>query len=72
MCCASTSMVPGAAETVAAIHGARGTMEGPSAIVRIPATSVSDSTSWQIKYALDAGARGLFLFLRFIRWIMLR
>ncbi|KAF9445148.1 Phosphoenolpyruvate/pyruvate domain-containing protein [Macrolepiota fuliginosa MF-IS2] len=45
---------PGAAESVAAIEGA-----GPSPIVRIPATGVSSSTSWQIKNALDAGARGV-------------
>ncbi|KAF8885350.1 Pyruvate/Phosphoenolpyruvate kinase-like domain-containing protein [Infundibulicybe gibba] len=49
---------PGAAESVAAIHGIdKG--NGPSALIRIPATGVSGSTSWQIKYALDAGARGV-------------
>lgn len=32
---------------------------GPSAIVRIPATGFSTSTSWQIKLALDAGAKGI-------------
>lgn len=47
-------LVPGAAESVAAIEAA-----GPSPIVRIPATGVSGSTSWQIKHALDAGARGV-------------
>ncbi|KAF4563999.1 hypothetical protein EYR40_002736 [Pleurotus pulmonarius] len=52
-------LVPAAAETVASIHGAVGGNTGPSAIVRIPATGTSDSTSWQIKYALDAGARGV-------------
>lgn len=52
-------LVPGAAETVAAIHGAVPNGGGPSAIVRIPATGVSGSTSWQIKHALDAGARGV-------------
>ncbi|KAJ8701326.1 hypothetical protein PTI98_000127 [Pleurotus ostreatus] len=52
-------LVPSAAETVASIHGAVGGTAGPSAIVRIPATGASDSTSWQIKYALDAGARGV-------------
>ncbi|RDB17434.1 2-keto-3-deoxy-L-rhamnonate aldolase [Hypsizygus marmoreus] len=51
-------LVPGAAECVAAIHGAVPN-GGPSALVRIPATGVSSSTSWQIKYALDAGARGV-------------
>lgn len=30
-----------------------------STLVRIPATGVSNSSSWQIKYALDAGARGV-------------
>ncbi|KDQ22164.1 hypothetical protein PLEOSDRAFT_1024554, partial [Pleurotus ostreatus PC15] len=52
-------LVPSAAETVASIHGAVSGTAGPSAIVRIPATGASDSTSWQIKYALDAGARGV-------------
>jgi 4-hydroxy-2-oxoheptanedioate aldolase len=28
-------------------------------LVRIPATGVSNSSSWQIKHALDAGARGV-------------
>lgn len=51
-------LVPGAAESVAAIQGARSD-GGPSAIVRIPGTGVSASTSWQIKHALDAGARGI-------------
>ncbi|KAH0586727.1 hypothetical protein H2248_007941 [Termitomyces sp. 'cryptogamus'] len=51
-------LVPGAAETVAAINGAVPN-GGPSAVVRIPATGVSGSTNWQIKYALDAGARGV-------------
>lgn len=51
-------LVPGAAESIIAIHGAVPS-GAPSAIVRIPATGVSQSTSWQIKYALDAGARGV-------------
>ncbi|KAF5383123.1 hypothetical protein D9615_004811 [Tricholomella constricta] len=51
-------LVPGAAESITAIHGAVPN-GGPSAVVRIPATGVSGSTSWQIKYALDAGARGV-------------
>lgn len=51
------SLNPGASESIAAIHGLP--KVGPSAVVRIPATGVSDSTSWQIKYALDAGARGV-------------
>jgi len=32
---------------------------GPSPIVRIPATADSDSVGWQIKLALDGGARGI-------------
>jgi 4-hydroxy-2-oxoheptanedioate aldolase len=32
---------------------------GPSPIVRIPATAESDSIGWQIKLALDGGARGI-------------
>jgi 4-hydroxy-2-oxoheptanedioate aldolase len=51
-------LLPGAAECIIAIHGAVPN-GAPSAIVRIPATGVSQSTSWQIKYALDAGARGV-------------
>ncbi|KXN86819.1 2-keto-3-deoxy-L-rhamnonate aldolase [Leucoagaricus sp. SymC.cos] len=47
-------LVPGAAESVSAIESA-----GVSSIVRIPATGVTGSTSWQIKNALDAGARGV-------------
>lgn len=47
---------PGAAETVHAISSTR---YAPSSIVRIPSTGVSSSTSWQIKYALDAGAQGV-------------
>ncbi|GLB38904.1 putative phosphoenolpyruvate pyruvate domain-containing protein [Lyophyllum shimeji] len=52
-------LVPDAAESIAAIHSAVPGGAGPSAVVRIPATGVSGSTSWQIKYALDAGARGI-------------
>jgi len=52
-----TSLQPGAAESIQAITGIG--PDAPSALVRIPATGVSDSTSWQIKYALDAGARGV-------------
>ncbi|KAG6826467.1 hypothetical protein H0H92_015679 [Tricholoma furcatifolium] len=52
-------LVPGVAESLSAIHGAVPNNDGPSALVRIPATGVSTSTSWQIKYALDAGARGV-------------
>lgn len=53
-----TSLNPGLSESIAAIHGAR-PADAPSALVRIPATGVSTSTGWQIKHALDAGARGV-------------
>ena len=59
------SLVPGAAEAVTAIQGAvippngLGGREGPTPIVRIPATGISASTSWQIKHALDSGASGV-------------
>ena len=62
------SLVPGAAEAVTAIQGAAvlspppnglGGGEGPTPIVRIPATGISASTSWQIKHALDSGASGV-------------
>ncbi|KAJ3740181.1 Pyruvate/Phosphoenolpyruvate kinase-like domain-containing protein [Lentinula detonsa] len=51
----------GVIEVIAAIHGVR---DGPSALVRIPATghgtgNGSEGVNWQIKYALDAGARGV-------------
>lgn len=54
-----TSLQPGAAETVAAVSGLG--PNAPSVLVRIPATGASadGSASWQIKYALDAGARGI-------------
>lgn len=48
----------GAAESVAAITSIK-TPSPPSPLIRIPATGVSASTSWQIKYALDAGAKGV-------------
>ncbi|KAK0219915.1 Pyruvate/Phosphoenolpyruvate kinase-like domain-containing protein [Armillaria fumosa] len=48
---------PGVAESVAAIQSIGN--GAPSALVRVPATEISSSTSWQIKYALDAGARGV-------------
>jgi 4-hydroxy-2-oxoheptanedioate aldolase len=51
-------LVPGAAESISAIQGV-GPGGGPSAIVRIPATGVTVSSSWQIKHALDGGARGV-------------
>lgn len=52
-------LVPGAAESIAAIQGAHPRGEGPSPLVRISATGISSSSSWQIKNALDAGARGI-------------
>jgi 4-hydroxy-2-oxoheptanedioate aldolase len=52
------SLVPGAAEAVTAIQGAVPN-GGPTPIVRIPATGISASSSWQIKHALDGGARGV-------------
>ena len=54
-----TSLQPGAAETIAAVSGLG--INPPSILVRIPATGASadGSVSWQIKYALDAGARGI-------------
>ncbi|EKM76855.1 hypothetical protein AGABI1DRAFT_44190 [Agaricus bisporus var. burnettii JB137-S8] len=47
-------LVPGAAESTVAIESA-----GVSPLIRIPATGATGSTSWQIKNALDAGARGV-------------
>ncbi|KAJ7121564.1 Pyruvate/Phosphoenolpyruvate kinase-like domain-containing protein [Mycena epipterygia] len=52
------AVTAGLAESIAAIHAAR-TTDAPSALVRIPATGVTTSTSWQIKVALDSGARGV-------------
>jgi len=52
-----TSLQPNAAESIQAIHGIGA--GAPSPIVRIPATGFSTGTGWQIKYALDAGARGI-------------
>ncbi|KAF8993609.1 Pyruvate/Phosphoenolpyruvate kinase-like domain-containing protein [Cyathus striatus] len=49
-------LVPGAAESISSIQN---TKNKPSCLVRIPSTGVSGSTSWQIKYALDAGAHGV-------------
>jgi len=46
-------------ETIASISPSP--TSGPSTIVRIPATGFSSSTSWQIKLALDAGARGVMI-----------
>ena len=54
-----TPLHPGAGEAIAALAalGAR----APSALVRIPATGAcaDGSAAWQIKYALDQGARGV-------------
>jgi len=52
-----TPLQPGAAESIQAIHGIG--PNAPSTIVRIPSTGASTGTGWQIKYALDAGARGV-------------
>ncbi|KAI0044793.1 Phosphoenolpyruvate/pyruvate domain-containing protein [Auriscalpium vulgare] len=52
-----TSLHPGAAESVQAISSLG--PDAPSALIRIPATGASTGTGWQIKYALDAGARGV-------------
>ncbi|KAF9043244.1 Pyruvate/Phosphoenolpyruvate kinase-like domain-containing protein [Panaeolus papilionaceus] len=54
-------LVPGAAETISAIQSARSDGTAPSAIVRVPATGVTASSSWQIKHALDGGAQGVIL-----------
>ncbi|KAL7284281.1 LOW QUALITY PROTEIN: hypothetical protein ACG7TL_001564 [Trametes sanguinea] len=55
----ATPLQPGAAESVHAIAGLG--PAAPSTIVRIPATGAcaDGSAGWQIKYALDAGARGV-------------
>ncbi|KAF9802232.1 hypothetical protein IEO21_09920 [Rhodonia placenta] len=54
-----TSIQPGAAESIQAIAGLGSS--APSVLVRIPATGpcADGSASWQIKYVLDAGARGV-------------
>lgn len=54
-----TSIQPGAAETIAAVAGLGN--NAPSTLVRIPATGAcaDGSATWQIKYVLDAGARGI-------------
>jgi 4-hydroxy-2-oxoheptanedioate aldolase len=52
-----TSLQPGTAESIQAIQGIGA--GAPSPIVRIPATGIGAETGWQIKYALDAGARGV-------------
>jgi 4-hydroxy-2-oxoheptanedioate aldolase len=55
-------LMPGAAEIIVAINTGREGGLGVSAIVRIPATGEEGGgggIGWQIKYALDAGARGI-------------
>ena len=52
------SLNPGASESVNGIISAS-PLGSPSAVIRIPATGDSDSSSWQIKLALDAGAHGV-------------
>jgi hypothetical protein len=67
-------LIPDAAATVSAVENVR---KSPgdvpiSTLVRIPATGVSNSSSWQIKYALDAGARGVvvpLVCILFLQWI---
>lgn len=57
-----TPLQPGVAESIQAIAQPRpGGEEPPSALVRIPATGGAGpgGVGWQIKYALDAGARGV-------------
>ncbi|KAI8986830.1 Phosphoenolpyruvate/pyruvate domain-containing protein [Trametes punicea] len=55
----ATALQPGAAESVHAIAGLG--PDAPSTIVRIPATGAcaDGSAGWQIKYVLDAGAKGV-------------
>lgn len=54
-----TPLQPGAAETIANVSGLGS--QAPSVLVRIPATGAcaDGSASWQIKYVLDAGAKGV-------------
>jgi 4-hydroxy-2-oxoheptanedioate aldolase len=54
-------LIPDVAEIIAVTNNIR-KQPGDlplSTLVRIPATGVSNSSSWQIKHALDAGARGV-------------
>jgi len=54
-------LVPNVAEIISATENVR-RQPGDipiSTLVRISATGVSNSSSWQIKHALDAGARGV-------------
>jgi 4-hydroxy-2-oxoheptanedioate aldolase len=52
-----TPLHNGVAESILAIESVGA--GAPSALVRVPATGTSTGTGWQIKYALDAGARGI-------------
>lgn len=54
-----TPLQPGAADSIVAVSGLG--QNAPSVLVRIPATGASadGSAGWQIKYVLDAGARGV-------------
>jgi len=54
-------LIPDVAEIVSATENVRRQPGNIpiSTLVRIPATGVSNSSSWQIKHALDAGARGV-------------
>ncbi|EIM87667.1 Phosphoenolpyruvate/pyruvate domain-containing protein [Stereum hirsutum FP-91666 SS1] len=52
-----TPLHPGAAESISAVVSTGD--NAPSVLVRVPATGASTGTGWQIKYALDAGARGV-------------
>ncbi|KAF8622870.1 hypothetical protein AX15_006686 [Amanita polypyramis BW_CC] len=49
----------GLSKSIAGVTTGSRSTENLSSIVRIPATGDSDSMSWQIKYALDAGAHGV-------------
>ncbi|CCM06807.1 uncharacterized protein FIBRA_09108 [Fibroporia radiculosa] len=67
-----TSLHPGASESIQAVSGLG--PDAPSTIVRIPATGAcaDGSVAWQIKYVLDAGARGVLVpmvrALSFVSW----
>lgn len=56
---------PGCAEAIQAVASLGGWNDGdgnlppPSILVRVPAIGSDPSVGWQIKYALDAGARGV-------------
>ena len=55
----ATALQPGAGDTLAALASMG--PDAPTALVRIPATGAcaDGSAGWQIKYALDQGARGV-------------